>query len=61
MKIAVAVKRVIDANVKAMVKSDGSGVDLANVKMSMDRSTRPRNWARQGKPSRQRWIIFAFL
>lgn len=36
MKIIVPVKRVIDYNVKARVKSDGSGVDLANVKMSMN-------------------------
>ncbi|HBZ44902.1 MAG TPA: electron transfer flavoprotein subunit beta [Maritimibacter sp.] len=36
MKVLVPVKRVIDYNVKAKVKSDGSGVDLANVKMSMN-------------------------
>ena len=36
MKALVAVKRVIDYNVKARVKSDGSGVDLAGVKMSMN-------------------------
>jgi electron transfer flavoprotein beta subunit len=36
MKVIVAVKRVIDYNVKARVKSDQSGVDLANVKMSMN-------------------------
>jgi electron transfer flavoprotein beta subunit len=36
MKILVPVKRVIDYNVKARVKSDGSGVELANVKMSMN-------------------------
>ncbi|HHX90537.1 MAG TPA: electron transfer flavoprotein subunit beta/FixA family protein [Paracoccus sp.] len=36
MKILVPVKRVIDYNVKARVKGDGSGVDLANVKMSMN-------------------------
>jgi electron transfer flavoprotein beta subunit len=36
MKILVPVKRVIDYNVKARVKPDGSGVDLANVKMSMN-------------------------
>jgi len=36
MKILVPVKRVIDYNVKVRVKSDGSGVDLANVKMSMN-------------------------
>jgi len=36
MKILVPVKRVIDYNVKARVKSDQSGVDLANVKMSMN-------------------------
>jgi len=36
MKVLVAVKRVIDYNVKPRVKSDGTGVDLANVKMSMN-------------------------
>ncbi|HEV7912726.1 MAG TPA: electron transfer flavoprotein subunit beta/FixA family protein, partial [Albitalea sp.] len=36
MKVLVAVKRVLDFNVKARVKSDGSGVDLANQKMSMN-------------------------
>ena len=36
MKVLVPVKRVIDSNVKARVKADGSGVDLANVKMSMN-------------------------
>ena len=36
MKIVVPVKRVIDYNVKPRVKSDGTGVDLANVKMSMN-------------------------
>ena len=36
MKALVCVKRVIDYNVKPRVKSDGSGVDLANVKMSMN-------------------------
>uniref|UniRef100_UPI000B19538E electron transfer flavoprotein subunit beta/FixA family protein n=1 Tax=Aureimonas sp. AU40 TaxID=1637747 RepID=UPI000B19538E len=36
MKILVCVKRVVDYNVKIRVKSDGSGVELANVKMSMN-------------------------
>ena len=36
MKILVPVKRVIDYNVKVKVKADGTGVDLANVKMSMN-------------------------
>jgi electron transfer flavoprotein beta subunit len=36
MKVLVPVKRVIDYNIKARVKPDGSGVDLANVKMSMN-------------------------
>ncbi|PHV10764.1 electron transfer flavoprotein subunit beta/FixA family protein [Chitinimonas sp. BJB300] len=36
MKILVAVKRVVDYNVKVRVKSDGSDVDIANVKMSMN-------------------------
>ncbi len=36
MKILVPVKRVVDYNVKIRVKADGSGIDLANVKMSMN-------------------------
>jgi electron transfer flavoprotein beta subunit len=36
MKVLVAVKRVVDYNVKIRVRSDGSGVELANVKMSMN-------------------------
>src|SRR5258708_34557999 len=36
MKALVAVKRVVDCNVKVRVKSDGTGVDIANVKMSMN-------------------------
>ena len=36
MKILVPVKRVVDYNVKIRVKSDGTGVELANVKMSMN-------------------------
>lgn len=36
MKVLVPVKRVVDFNVKVRVKSDGSGVELANVKMSMN-------------------------
>src|SRR5436190_15628009 len=36
MKVLVAVKRVVDFNVKIRVKADGSGVDLTNVKMSMN-------------------------
>jgi electron transfer flavoprotein beta subunit len=36
MKVLVAIKRVIDYNVRPRVKADGSGVDLANVKMSMN-------------------------
>ena len=36
MKVVVAVKRVIDYNVKVRVKSDNSGVETANVKMSMN-------------------------
>jgi electron transfer flavoprotein beta subunit len=36
MKILVTVKRVVDFNVKVRVKSDGTGVDIANVKMSMN-------------------------
>jgi electron transfer flavoprotein beta subunit len=36
MKILVAVKRVVDANVKVRVKSDGTGIELANLKMAMN-------------------------
>ena len=36
MKVLVAVKRVVDANLRVRVKRDGSGVDLANVKMAMN-------------------------
>ncbi|MFM0674565.1 electron transfer flavoprotein subunit beta/FixA family protein [Paraburkholderia sediminicola] len=36
MKVLVAVKRVVDANVKVGTKSDGTGVDIANLKMSMN-------------------------
>src|SRR5437899_12065957 len=36
MKVFVPVKRVVDYNVKVRVKTDGSGVDIANVKMSMN-------------------------
>jgi len=36
MKVLVPVKRVIDSNIKARVKSDQTGVDLANVKMSIN-------------------------
>jgi hypothetical protein len=60
MKVLVCVKRVVDFNVKIRVKADGSGVDLANVKMSMNpfdeiaveeaircaRPARPARWSR---------------
>ena len=36
MKVLVAVKRVVDYNVKVRVKSDNSSVDIANAKMSMN-------------------------
>src|ERR1700745_524892 len=36
MKILVPVKRVVDYNIKSRLKSDGSGVELANIKMSMN-------------------------
>ena len=36
MKVIVPIKRVVDYNVKIRVKSDQTGVDLANVKMSMN-------------------------
>ena len=41
MKVLVAVKRVIDYNVKPRVKMDGTGVDLTNVKMSMLEAQEP--------------------
>ncbi len=37
MKVLVAVKRVVDYNVKVRVRSDGMGVDIANVKMAARR------------------------
>ena len=46
MKILVCVKRVVDYNVKIRVKADKTGVETANVKMSMNPSTR--------SPSRKR-------
>ena len=49
MKILVPVKRVIDFNVKVRVKADGSGVDLANVKMSHEPLRRDRR--RGGDPA----------
>ena len=36
MKVLACIKRVVDYNVKVRVKADNSGVDLANVKMSMN-------------------------
>ena len=36
MKVITAVKRVVDYNVKVRAKADGSGVDIGNVKMSMN-------------------------
>ena len=36
MKVLVPIKRVVDANVKVRVKADGTGVELANVKMAMN-------------------------
>ena len=51
MKILVAVKRVVDYNVKVRVKADGAGVDIANVKMSMnpfDEIAAHRNFKRSG-------------
>ena len=62
MKILVPVKRVVDYNVKVRVKSDGSGVDIANVKMSMnpfdeiavEEAVRLRRKARQRRSSPSR-------
>ena len=36
MKVLVAIKRVVDANVKVRVKGDGTGVDLTNAKMAIN-------------------------
>ena len=36
MKVLVAIKRVVDPNVKVRVKADGSGVETANIKMAMN-------------------------
>ena len=70
MKVLVPVKRVVDFNVKVRVKADGSGVELANVKMSMnpfdeiaveeairlkEKAPRPRSWrCRSGRSRRPR-------
>ena len=48
MKILVPVKRVVDYNVKVRVKADGTGVYIANVKMSMNPSTRSPSKRRCG-------------
>lgn len=48
MKVLVPIKRAVDANVKVRVKGDGSGVELANVKMAMNPSTRSRWKMRSG-------------
>jgi electron transfer flavoprotein alpha/beta subunit len=48
MKVLVPVKRVVDYNVKVRVKSDNTGVDIANVKMSMNPSMRLRSKRRFG-------------
>ena len=44
MKILVPVKRVVDFNVKVRVKADQSGVELANVKMSMNPFVHRPEW-----------------
>ena len=48
MKVLVPVKRVIDYNVKVRVKADKTGVELANVKMSMNPSMKFRLRKRSG-------------
>ena len=53
MKVLVPVKRVVDYNVKVRVKSDGSGVDIANVKMSMNRKSADSNQSKQSIQSKQ--------
>ena len=44
MKILVAVKRVVDYNVKVRVKSDNTDVDIANVKISIEKACCARVW-----------------
>ncbi len=46
MKVLVAVKRVVDYNIKVRPKADGSGVEMANVKMSMNPGFRAQ-WNRK--------------
>ena len=53
MKVLVAVKRVVDYNVKVRVKADNSGIDLANVKMSDESVLRNRR-RRSRSPERNR-------
>ena len=48
MKVLVPVKRVVDYNVKVRVKADGTGVDIANVKMSMNPFSRSPSKRRCG-------------
>jgi hypothetical protein len=65
MKILVAVKRVVDYNVKVRVKADGTGVDIANVKMSMNPfdeiaveeavRLKEKAWRARSSPSRAAW------
>lgn len=65
MKILVAVKRVVDYNVKVRVKADGSGVDLANVKMSInpfceiavEQAVRMKEAGEQGGPKVEEIIV----
>lgn len=71
MKILVPVKRVIDYNVKARVKADGSGVDLSNVKMStplpiknvIDQADYERIWPglRSDLPQSGQQVVFIFI
>jgi len=53
MKALVAIKRVVDFNVKIRAKPDGSGVDLAGVKMSMNPFERARRSERSDR--RELW------
>ena len=55
MKVLVPVKRVIDYNVKVRVKADGTGVDLANVKMSMNPLMKLPLKRRSSSKKRAKW------
>ena len=65
MKALVAVKRVVDYNVKVRVKADGSDVDIGNVKMSMNPFERSRKSKRNrsgffGREKMRRNVAYCF-